>query len=361
MALKMMRAVEHLPPGLISNMQVVSTKLPELRSDECLLKIHYTALNRADLMQRRGLYDPPPGESAIMGLEAAGVIARVSTNPNCPWKLNDRVMALLPGGGYAEFAAVNEAHLLRIPDWMSMEKAAAIPEAWLTAFQLLFWISSLTNDDNKDHLNRRIEDASVLVHAGASGVGTSLVQLLKNVLGVKTVYCTVGSEEKKKFLENELGVNRAFNYKNKEEENFDQLIKNITGPVDVIFDCVGPSYWLRNLEVLRMDGEWILYGLMGAGQVGPDLLARLLRKRIHLKSTTLRTRSNEYKQRLITEFGSKILGHFETGKLKVIIEAIFKMDDIQKAHEMMEANKNIGKILINVAAAENATNESKEL
>lgn len=138
-----------------------------------------------------------------------------------------------------------------------------------------------------------LKDATFLVHAGASGVGTSLIQILKNVLNVKTVFATVGSEEKKKYLENSLNVSRAFNYKTPEEENFHEEILKMTDKkgVNVVFDCVGGSYWEKNLESLSVDGELILYGLMGGGNVNGPILAKIQKKRVHLKSTTLRARS----------------------------------------------------------------------
>lgn len=281
----LMRAVGFQPPGLVENLFITTRQIPVLKENECLIKVMYSALNRADTLQRKGLYPPPPGDSDILGLEAVGFVQETnSTNPL--WKKNSRVMALVGGGGNAEFVNVHEKNLIKIPDWMSFQEAAAIPEAWLTAFQLLYWISNITKNEN-------IKQRKFLVHAGASGVGTSLIQMLKNVLQVETVFATVGSEDKRDFLEKELKVTKAFNYKLKEEENFDKLILNMTENkgVDVVFDCIGGSYWERNSNCLGMDSEWVLYGSMGGNQVNGDILGRILRKRIQLKGTTLRTRS----------------------------------------------------------------------
>ena len=179
---------------------------------------------------------------------------------------------------------------MRVPKYMSLKQAAALPEAWLTAFQLLFWISDLTKNSEKP-----VEDAQVLVHAAASGVGTSLVQMLKRVLCVKTIYATVGSDEKARYLENELGVTRAFNYKRDDEADFAMHIAALSNKrgVDVVFDCVGGTYWQKNTDSLAIDSEWILYGTMGGGNVTGDILSRIQRKRIQLKSSTLRTRTIE--------------------------------------------------------------------
>ncbi len=284
----LMRAVGFTSPGLIENLQIVSRQVPALKENECLLKVYYSAINRADTLQRKGLYPPPPNESDILGLEATGVICK--TQPGLKWKQNERVMALLGGGGNAEYVAVNEKTLMRIPDEMSFEQAAAITEVWLTAFQLIYWISSVVNSSSLT--GREVKDTTFLVHAGASGVGTSLIQILKKVLNVRDVYATCGSGEKKRFLEENLNVTRAINYK---EESFEKSVRELTGGrgVDVVFDCVGGSYWRQNLESLAVDGEWVLYGLMGGGSVDGDILKEMLRKRIHLKSTTLRARSIE--------------------------------------------------------------------
>ena len=226
----LMRAVTSSPPGLIENLFVNNSRpIPTLRPSECLIKVYYSALNRADISQRKGIYPPPPGDSDILGLEAVGVVDQLGTSSTSKWKKNDRVMALCAGGGNAEYVAVHESNLIRIPDWMSFREAAAVPEVWLTAFQLLYWISSLTKPDSC----KEVSELNVLVHAGASGVGTSLIQMLKNVLKVKNVFATVGSEDKRAFLERELKVSKAFNYKLPEEQNFDELILKMTNNASV--------------------------------------------------------------------------------------------------------------------------------
>lgn len=343
----LMRAVAFTTPGLVENLHITLRKTPILKDNECLVKVFYSAINRADTLQRKGLYPPPPDESDILGLEAAGRVCL--TNDKSIWKKNDRVMALLGGGGNAEYVAVNEKNLIKIPDSMSLEEASAITEVWLTAFQLIYWISDVTKNANYN-LDRNVKDTKFLVHAGASGVGTSLIQILKNILNVDTVFATCGSETKKNFLENRLNVTKAFNYKNSEEENFHSHILNMTENkgVDVVFDCVGGSYLPKNLECLNIDGELILYGLLGGGNVEGNILAQLLKKRIHVKSTTLRGRSIDYKHNLIRDFESKILKHFESKKIFPIIDHIYDLEDIQKAHARMESNQNIGKIILKV-------------
>jgi len=173
---------------------------------------------------------------------------------------------------------------------------------------------------------------------------------LKNVLNVKAIFATVGSDEKKEKLEKDFNVTKCFNYNNPDEENFSDLILKLTNNsgVNLVLDCVGGSYWQKNLDCLSLDGEWILYGLMSGGSVNGDLLAKLMRKRIHLKTSTLRNRSSDYKHKLILDFEKILLGHFETGKLKPIIDQVFNLDDIALAHQRMESNLNFGKILLKV-------------
>lgn len=351
-----MRSVTYSPPGLIENLQIIEREIPEFRENECLIKVYYTAINRADTLQRKGLYQPPPGESDILGLEVAGVVH--NSHSNSKWKKNDRVMALLGGGGNAEYVSVNEKHLIKIPDSMSFKTASAIPEVWLTAFQLIYWISSLNKTPN-DNLNKEIKDLKVLVHAGASGVGSSMIQILKKLLNIETVFATCGSDTKKAYLENSLNVTKAFNYKTESEQNFHEHIMKLTNNqgVNFVFDCVGGSYWQKNLDSLSMDGELIIYGLLGGGKVDGDILARVIRKRISIKSTTLRSRSIEYKHKLIEDFNQKVLNHLETGKLNPIIDKIFDIEDIGKAHAYMESNSNIGKILLKVVDGSEETNE----
>lgn len=151
----LMRSVNFTSPGLVESLHIVSRAVPELKQNECLIRVHYSAINRADTLQRKGLYNPPAGTSDILGLEAAGVVHDLHSSCSF-WQKNDRVMALLPGGGNAEYVAVNEKNLMRIPSSMSFKEAAAITEVWLTAFQLIYWISSATSAPNQN-INKNIK------------------------------------------------------------------------------------------------------------------------------------------------------------------------------------------------------------
>eukprot|EP00358_Blepharisma_japonicum_P006894 CAMPEP_0202942162 /NCGR_PEP_ID=MMETSP1395-20130829/2328_1 /ASSEMBLY_ACC=CAM_ASM_000871 /TAXON_ID=5961 /ORGANISM="Blepharisma japonicum, Strain Stock R1072" /LENGTH=233 /DNA_ID=CAMNT_0049638101 /DNA_START=243 /DNA_END=940 /DNA_ORIENTATION=+ len=233
-------------------------------------------------------------------------------------------MAILPGGGYAEYAAVQSDHLMPIPDNLSYEEAAAIPEGWVTAYQLLFYIA------------RGKAQEKVLVHAGASGVGTALIQLAK-LKGLK-VAITCGSQEKMEFCKN-LGADLAINYKT---ESFKQKVKEFGG-ADIVLDCIGANYFEDNLDAIRLDGRWVIYGTMGGHQVNQVSLRGMMGKRISLISTTLRNRSDEYKADLVRSFiDDGILDAFRNSVLKPIIYRTFPIEKIAEAHEIMEKNENSG-------------------
>lgn len=335
-------------PGGAENLYVGTAPKPTAEKTRVLIRVEYTALNRADTLQRRGLYPPPAGESDILGLEVSGVIEEVGEECVRKWKKGDKVLSLLGGGGYAEYVAVEEVLVMPAPDSLEFSEAAAIPEAWLTAYQLLHFLGRVRSGD------------VVLVHAGGSGVGTALVQL-SLVAGARP-YVTAGSEEKIKMAES-LGAKGGFNYKT---GDFSNWIESVTGGkgADVIFDCVGSSFWEQNIRSLALDGRWVLYGLLGGGNVSGNLLRDLLKKRGSLIATTLRSRSLEYKAELVQAFTKTIVPLFATGKLKTIVDSVFTMDQIQLAHKKMESNQNIGKIVIKIATPqvdENVTKNKSEL
>ncbi|AWP16214.1 putative quinone oxidoreductase PIG3 [Scophthalmus maximus] len=330
----MMRAVCVDVPGGPENLLLRTVPRPRPKDGEVLIKVHATALNRADLLQRRGLYPPPPGESDIIGLEVAGTVDALGPGVKRGWRPDDRVMALLCGGGYAEYVAVPEELLMPVPPNLTLCQAAAVPEAWLTAFQLLALIAQVK------------EGEVVLAHAGASGVGTAAVQLVRLFGAVPVV--TAGSPEKLKITE-ELGAAAGFNYK---EESFAQGVHDFTGGkgADVILDCIGGRNWEQNVSCLATDGRWVLYGTMGGRAVEGDLLGRLLSKRGHLLCSLLRSRSLQYKADLIHAFSRRVLPHFsdQAASLRPVVDSTFNLEDIAEAHRRMEANKNTGKIIINV-------------
>lgn len=326
-----MKAIVLNQPGGAEQLELGAFPKPEITNNEVLIKVKATALNRADIMQRQGNYPPPKGASPILGLEMAGVVEEIGAHCST-YKPGDRVCALLPGGGYAEYAAVPEAMILPIPENLNFQQAAAIPEVFLTAYQCLFWIGQLKSNE------------TVLIHAGASGVGTAAIQLAREI-GAHIIV-TAGSERKLAVCR-DLGAEAAINYK---DGPFASNVLDATENrgVDLILDFVGASYWQQNLSALALDSRMVLIALLGGARVEQVNLGVLLRKRIQLTATTLRTRSLDYKIRLTREFADFALPRFADGRLKPVIDRIFPWECVVEAHQYMEANQNIGKIVLRV-------------
>lgn len=307
---------------------------PQPGPDTVLIKVHATAVNRADLLQRRGLYPPPPGESDILGLEAAGVIVEKGTDVT-DWQIGARVMCLLGGGGYAEYVAANQNMLLRIPEHLSFEQAAAIPEAFYTAFVNLFLEGDLKTSE------------SLLIHAGASGVGTAAIQLARQAGA--PVFITAGSDDKiRRCLE--LGAKAGINYKT---EDFAARVAELTQQqgVDVILDCVGGEYLHKNLALLRLRGRLVLIGLLGGAKSEIDLTL-ILRKRLRLIGSVLRSRTLAEKIAITAAFREKILPLLVNRQVHPVIDSVYPLAEAGKAHEHVAANKNLGKVVLRVAANE---------
>jgi putative PIG3 family NAD(P)H quinone oxidoreductase len=295
---------------------------------EVLVKVHATAVNRADLLQRRGLYPPPPGAPDILGLEAAGEIAEKGAAVS-HWSVGERVCALLSGGGYAEYVAVNEGVLLPIPNHLTYEEAAAIPEVFYTAFVNLFLEADLKAGER------------VLIHAGASGVGTAGIQLARQ--RGATVYITASSERKiTRCLE--LGAHFGINYTT---EDFEQRVKELTKTkgVDVILDCVGGSYLNKNIALLSLKGRLVLIGLMGGADAEINLRP-LLTKRIRLIGSVLRSRSLEEKIEITQKFKEQVLPWFVEKKIHPVVDSVYPIEELESAHLHVAENKNIGKVVL---------------
>lgn len=303
---------------------------PEPKPNELLVKIEATALNRADLLQKAGNYPVPEGASPILGLEMSGIVEETGSETH-HFKPGDQVMGLLSGGGYAEYCVIRDDHVISKPNSLSFEEAAAIPEVFLTAFQGLFWLGELFDDE------------TVLIHAGASGVGTAAIQLAKQVSGT-TIITTAGTEAKLDLCR-DLGAGFAINYK---EENFDEAIERQFGDsaVDVILDFVGAPYWHQNMKVLAMDGRLVHLGLLGGASVDSVNLGTILRKRLTVRGSTLRNRSDEYKALLTNEFTDRFAELFDDGTLRPVIDSIYEWEEAEEAHQRMKHNENAGKIVL---------------
>jgi putative PIG3 family NAD(P)H quinone oxidoreductase len=308
--------------------------VPDLKAGpgELLVRVRATALNRADTLQRRGSYPPPPGASDILGMEMAGEILEVGADCGPEFQPGQKVMALLPGGGYAEQVTIPAGMALPVPANLSFEQAAALPEACLTAYMNLFMLGELK------------AGGSVLVHAAGSGVGTIAIQLARAI--GSTVLATAGSEAKLETAR-QLGADVTLNYKT--QPAFSQWVLENTGGngVDVILDFVGGPYLTENLQSLAMYGRLVLIGQLGGGKAEIDL-GLVMRKRLHILGTTLRARTPEFKIELTRQFKEFGLPLIEQGKLVAVIDRVFELAEAAEAHRYMESNANTGKIILKV-------------
>jgi putative PIG3 family NAD(P)H quinone oxidoreductase len=304
--------------------------VPAMGADEVLVDVHAAALNRADLMQRAGMYPPPPGASPIMGLEVAGTIAALGEAVS-GWSMGQPVCALLPGGGYAEQASVPAGMLMPLPAGWSFTQAAAIPEVFLTAYVNLFMEAGLQAGE------------SVLIHGGASGVGTAAIQLAKNA-GCR-VLVTVGAADKAGFCQS-LGAEAAINYKQIDFAEAVQAHTNGIG-VDVILDIVGGDYLARNLSLLKTKGRLVVIATMGGVQAPLDL-RRLMSRRLRVIGSVLRARTPAEKIEIKERFMAQCWDSLLDGSLKPIIDSVYPVSQVEEAHDRMRRNQNIGKIVLQV-------------
>ncbi|MEM7409271.1 MAG: NAD(P)H-quinone oxidoreductase [Myxococcota bacterium] len=297
---------------------------------EVRLRVHATAVNRADLMQRRGMYPPPPGAPEILGLECAGEVAELGAGVD-GWKVGDRAMALLAGGGYAEQTVVHAGSLLPIPERLSFEEAAAVPEVFLTVFLNVFQLGGLN------------EGGTVLVHGGGSGIGTACIQLAKHA-GAQVIV-TAGSPEKcQRCLD--LGADRAVDYR---EGDFVAVAKELTGGegVDVVLDSIGAPYLEKNLSSLRVGGRLVLIGLMGGAKAEISLGALLMR-RLQVIGSTLRARPVDEKAELARAFWDRFGAGFESGALSPVVDRVLPLAEAADAHRLLQASHHFGKVVLRV-------------
>ena len=302
---------------------------PELGRSRVLVSVKAAALNRADLLQRRGLYAPPPGASPILGLECAGVVTRLGEGVRSV-KVGDRVMALLSGGGYAEQVVIHERMAIPIPNSLSFAEAAAVPEAFLTAFEALFERAQLETGQ------------TVLINGAAGGVGSAAVQLARNH-GARVIAIAGNGDKLAKVKE--LGADLLINHK---LQDFEAVIQEQGWTVDVVLDSVGAAYWPKHARLLTNNGRLIVLGLLGGAKVEVDFSV-LLRKQLQLVGIVMRSRDLTNKILMTQRFISETLPLFEQGQLRPVVDTIFPLAAAAEAHERMEQNANIGKIVLAVA------------
>ena len=323
-----MSAIAIRAPGGPEVLVVEERPVPQPGPDEILVKVAAAGVNRPDVVQRQGLYPPPPGVTDIPGLEIAGeVVARGSEVSR--WRLGDRVTALVPGGGYAAYCPVHETNALAIPDGLPFVEAAAIPETYFTVWHNVFERGGLMSGE------------SLLVHGGASGIGTTAIQLA-SAFGA-TVFATAGSADKCRACER-LGAQRAINYR---EEDFVQAVKAETGGrgVDIVLDMVGGDYIPRNYEAVAVDGRIVQIAFLKSSRVEVDF-RRLMLKRLTHTGSTLRVRDVAFKAHLAQELRTHVWPLLAAGRVRPVIDSTFPLARAADAHARMESGRHIGKIVL---------------
>ena len=325
-----MNVVEVAHPGEVDALRLAQRPLPSVGAGEVLIRIAAAGLNRADLLQRRGRYPPPPGAPTHLGLEVAGTIAAVGADVE-RLHVGERVCALLEGGGYAEYVAVDARQVLRVPDGLSLVEAASLPEACFTVWSNVFQRGALRGDE------------TLLVHGGASGIGVMAIQLA-SALGA-TVYVTAGSDEKCRFCES-LGAAVAIDYKRQDFVAEVAARTNDRG-VDVVLDIVGGLYLPRNVRALATEGRLVVIAVQ-SGVAGELNLLEVARKRLVVTGSLLRPRSAEFKGELRREIEAKVWPLIEAGRVKPVVDRVFSLHEAAAAHAYMESGAHKGKIVLEV-------------
>ena len=308
--------------GVDGHVEWVETTSPTCDVGQVRIRVAAAGLNRADLLQRAGLYPPPPGASEFLGLECAGVISEVG--PGVALQVGDRVCALLAGGGMAEEVVVDARHVLPVPEGLSLQEAAAIPEVYATAWLNLFQLAGLKPGEK------------VLLHAGASGVGSAAIQLCK-AFGSPS-WVSVGSAERLAYCQG-LGASGGV------VRGDDLEALNALGPFDVILDPVGANYAALNLKLLARDGRWVIIGLMGGRKAELDL-AQVLAKRVQVIGSTLRNRDDGFKADLLSDLGQHVWPLFAEGQLKPQLVGRYAVADAEAAFAELAGNQVSGKLVL---------------
>lgn len=323
-----MRAVVVSKPGDVDSLEVVDLAMPEPGPGEVLIEVTAAGVNRADLMQRRGFYDPPPGTTPVLGLECSGSIAAVGEGVT-DLQPGTQVCALLSGGGYAEYVAVPAGQVAAVPRGVSLLDAAGLMEVACTVWSNVFMMGKLENGE------------TLLAHGGGSGIGTMAIQLGK-AFGAR-VAVTVGSEEKAAFCR-ELGADIVINYR---EQDFAETLKDQGVEADVILDIMGAKYLSANLSVLATAGRLVIIGMQG-GTKGELDIAALLTKRAAVMATSLRARPSAEKAAIVSTMVAQVWPLIADGTVRPIVHATYPLEDVRTAHQVLEDSSHTGKVLLTI-------------
>jgi len=323
-----MRAVEISKPGGPEVLRLVDVPIPECGVEEILIKVIAAGVNRPDALQRAGAYAPPPDASPLPGLECSGEVVAIGTGVS-RWQVGDQVCALLPGGGYAEFATTHQDHALATPDGVSMVQAAALPETFFTVYSNVFMRGGLKAGE------------ADLVHGGSSGIGTTAIQLA-HAFGAR-VFTTAGSDEKCKVCE-ALGAERAINYR---DEDFVAITSDLTNGkgVDLVLDMDGGDYIARNIRCLSVAGRLVMIAFLNGPKAELNF-AQIMVKRLTLTGSTLRPQSVQAKAEIAEELRNKVWPLIASGRIAPVMDSIFPLEQAADAHHRIENGDHIGKIVL---------------
>lgn len=320
-----MRCITFDKPGTPDVLHLANRPMPTPGAGEVLVKVAAAGVNGPDMMQRKGLYPPPPGASDLMGLEVSGTVVALGQGVTS-WAVGDQLCALTKGGGYAEYVTINADHCLPVPDGVDLIDAAGLCETYFTVWSNVFFGHDIP------------EGAHFLVHGGAGGIGATAVQL-GHAFGLKVI-TTVGSDDKADFVTG-LGATRAINYRT---EDFVAVTKDLGG-ADIILDMIGADYVARNFKAANPDARLISLAFRQGSKVDIDLMPIML-KRLHLTGSTLRPRPDAFKAAVAQDLREKVWPLFATGALSPLTHAKFPLDQAALAHDMMEQSRHTGKILL---------------
>jgi NADPH:quinone reductase len=324
---KTMRAVAITAPGGPDVLRPVMVDRPEPGHGQILIRIAYAGVNRPDALQRAGSYAPPPTASPLPGLEAAGTVAAVGPGVS-EWTVGDAVCALLPGGGYAEYAVTPAAHALPVPKGMDLREAACLPETFFTVWSNVFQRGGLDAGE------------IFLVHGGSSGIGTTAIQLAR-AFGAR-VFATAASPEKCAACER-LGAERAIDYR---AEDFVEVMK-AEGGADLILDMVGGSYLPRNVKALKTDGRLVQIAFLQGPKIELNF-AEVMMRRLTITGSTLRPQSDLAKARIAASLRQHVWPLLDAGRIAPVMDSEFPLEDAAGAHARMEGSGHIGKIVLRV-------------
>jgi putative PIG3 family NAD(P)H quinone oxidoreductase len=314
-------------------LQIGETETPSTAQGQVLIRVIATSVNRADIVQREGNYPPPKGDSGILGLEVAGRIEDIGVGG---WRRGDRVMSLVGGGGYAEYAVAYANHLISIPECMTFEQAACVCETYITAYLNVFMIGGLNDHE------------SVLLHGGGGGVNSAAIQLCKNLTPQAKVIVTASPSKIERVKQ--LGADLVIDYQG---QDFVEEVKTYTDNkgVDLILDHIGSKYLAPNMAAMAIKGRLVVIGVMGGAKAELNI-GLMMVKRLQLIGSVLRARPVDEKAHITSEFTKTVMPHFANGNITPLIHKTYPLHEVAQAHEAMEESRHFGNIVLAVADAE---------